>query len=53
MAEHFSLERATHETESLYLRLLLLARHRIPEALLARRGGMVKAPVMAPERTEA
>jgi glycosyltransferase involved in cell wall biosynthesis len=51
-AEHFSLERLTHETESLYLRLLMKSRHRFPEALLARRGGMVKAPVMAPEPTE-
>jgi glycosyltransferase involved in cell wall biosynthesis len=50
--EQFSLERLTHETESLYLRLLMKARHRIPEALLARRGGMVKAPVMAAEPTE-
>jgi glycosyltransferase involved in cell wall biosynthesis len=53
VAEHFSLERVTNETESLYLRLLLRARHRVPEALLARRAGMLKAPVMAPESTEA
>ena len=52
-AEHFSLERLTQETESLYLRLLLKSRHRVPEALLARRGSMVKAPVMGPERTDA
>jgi glycosyltransferase involved in cell wall biosynthesis len=53
VAEHFSLTRVTQETESLYLRLLLRTRHRVPEALLARRGAMVKAPVMSPERTEA
>jgi glycosyltransferase involved in cell wall biosynthesis len=53
VAEHFTLDRVANETESLYLRLLLGARHRIPEALLARRGGMVKAPVMGAERTEA
>jgi glycosyltransferase involved in cell wall biosynthesis len=51
--EHFSLERLTQETESLYLRLLLRTRHRVPEALLVRRGAMVKAPVMAPEPTGA
>jgi glycosyltransferase involved in cell wall biosynthesis len=52
-AEHFSLQRLTQETESLYLRLLMKSRHRVPEALLARRGAMLKAPVMGPERTDA
>jgi L-malate glycosyltransferase len=48
--ESFSLERLTAETESLYIRLLMKRRHRVPEALLARRGGMAKAMLMAPER---
>jgi glycosyltransferase involved in cell wall biosynthesis len=52
-ADHFSLERVTHETESLYLRLLLKARQRVPEALLVRRGALLKAPVMGPDRTMA
>jgi glycosyltransferase involved in cell wall biosynthesis len=51
--EHFSLDRLTQETESLYLRLLMKRRHRLPEAFLARRGGMAKAPVMGPEGTDA
>jgi glycosyltransferase involved in cell wall biosynthesis len=52
--EHFSLERLTHETESLYIRLLMKRRHRVPEALLARRAGAAaRAMLMAPERTDA
>ena len=51
--EHFSLDRLTEETEGLYIRLLMKRRHRVPEALLARRGGMAKAMLMAPERGDA
>lgn len=51
--EHFSQERLVQETECLYLRLLLRTRHRVPEALLVRRGAMVKAPVMGAEPTGA
>ena len=52
--EHFSLERLTQETESLYIRLLMKRRHRVPDALLARRTGMTaKAMLMGPERTDA
>lgn len=50
VAENFSLDRLTQETESLYIRLLMKRRHRVPEALLMRRGGMAKALLMAPER---
>jgi glycosyltransferase involved in cell wall biosynthesis len=41
VVDHFSLERLTQETESLYLQLLLKARHRVPEALLARQGDLL------------
>jgi len=53
-AEQFSLERLTQETESLYIRLLMKRRHRVPEALLTRRAGLAaKALLMGPERTDA
>jgi L-malate glycosyltransferase len=52
VVEHFSLERLTRETESLYLRLLLKTRHRLPTALMVRRNMTVDAPVMRLEGTE-
>jgi L-malate glycosyltransferase len=52
--ERFSLDRLTHETESLYLRLLMKRRHRVPEALLSRRASLAaKDLLMSSGRTDA